>query len=372
MRIGVTGTKGFLGSSIKRFFLTKNSVEILEINRNDWENEEKLDNFVKSVDVIVHTSGVNRLNDKDNTYSINIELTKKLIKHLEKNDSNPILIYTSSIQETNGSDYGNSKLESRYLLEDYCKRKKIYFFSLLIPNLFGPFCKPNYNSFIATFCYNVINNHRLEVFKNSEVSLVYVYDCVERIYDIILNKDKYESMVRFEDLSNKSSIETIKNKIVNFKVTYFEKGQIVSFKDDFELKLFITFQSYIDFSKHFPFGLKNNIDYRGNFVELFRNVDGGQFSFSNTKKQIKRGEHFHTRKIERFFVVRGKAEIEFREVLSNNKYTFLLDGDTPSFVDMPPWYTHSIKNIGDEDLVTIFYISEAYEQKDPDTFFYKV
>ena len=154
-----------------------------------------------------------------------------------------------------------------------------------------------------------------------------------------------------------------------YKELYQEKGEIPELNSMFELNLFNTFRSYMDISNHFPVKLNKNIDPRGSFVEIIRLGVAGQFSFSSTKPGITRGNHFHSRKIERFAVIKGKALIQLRRVGTDEVLDFYLDGDEPAYVDMPIWYTHNIKNIGEETLYTNFWINEPYNSEDPDTFF---
>ena len=158
-----------------------------------------------------------------------------------------------------------------------------------------------------------------------------------------------------------------------FKTLYFEQGIFPELHDRFEIQLFNTFCGYIDHENFFPFKLKKNSDDRGSFVETVKLDNlGGQVSFSTTRPGITRGNHYHTRKIERFAVIKGHAKIELRKIGTNEKLTFELDGNEPAFVDMPVWYTHNITNIGTDDLYTIFWINEFYDPSDPDTFFEKV
>ena len=143
-------------------------------------------------------------------------------------------------------------------------------------------------------------------------------------------------------------------------------------KNKFEINLFNTFRSYFDLSNHFPIKYKNKIDDRGNFVEIIRLGTGGQVSFSTTKKGITRGNHFHTRKIERFSVIKGDALIKLRKIGTNDTFKYFLSGDDPAYVDIPIWHTHNIKNIGEEELYTMFWINEFYDENDSDTYFENV
>ena len=159
-------------------------------------------------------------------------------------------------------------------------------------------------------------------------------------------------------------------KILNdYKARYFEKGEIPELNSTFRINLFNTFLCYIDHASFFPFHLKINADNRGSFVETVKLNSGGQVSFSTTVPGITRGNHFHTRKAERFAVIKGKARIELRRIGTDKVVSFELDGTRPSFVDMPVWYTHNITNVGTEELYTIFWINEFYNSEDPDTYF---
>ena len=172
--------------------------------------------------------------------------------------------------------------------------------------------------------------------------------------------------------TSEKKVSEILELLNGYKENYFEKGIFPNLNDPFELNLFNTFVCYIDHEKFFPFYLKQNNDDRGTYVETVKMNSGGQISFSTTKPGITRGNHYHTRKAERFAVIKGKARIELRRTGTDKVLTFNLDGEKPSFVDMPVWYTHNITNIGSEDVYTIFWINEHYNQDDPDTFFEKV
>ncbi len=167
-------------------------------------------------------------------------------------------------------------------------------------------------------------------------------------------------------------VSALLDKLTFYKEEYFTKGVIPNLNNPFDRNLFNTFVCYINHNTFFPFHLKLHTDDRGSFVETVKAHSGGQISFSTTRPGITRGNHFHTRKAERFAVIKGKARIELRRIGTDEVLSFDLDGDQPSFVDMPIWYTHNITNVGEEDVLTIFWISEHYDADDPDTFFENV
>ena len=239
------------------------------------------------------------------------------------------------------------------------------FYGIITPNIFGPFCRPNYNSFIATFSSMIMNQETPTIDNDKKVSLIYIGDFIDEIVKI-LDSDK---LVDLKTRSiNKYNVSEILMKLNMFNDLYINKGQIPNVSLHFDLCLFNTFRSYIDINSFFPRKHEEFKDTRGLFSELARTFSEGQTSYSITKQGEIRGNHFHTRKIERFSVIKGKAKIQLREILSEEKSEFIIDGETPSYVDMPVWYTHNIQNIGDEDLITVFWINEHYKEDTSDTY----
>ncbi len=371
IKVGITGQAGFIGTHLYNLIGTKTNFERIDFQDNFFEDESKLQKFVKKCDVIVHLAAMNRHEDENVIYKTNISLVEKLILALEKEKVTPHIIFSSSSQERIDNLYGKSKLEGRKLFEKWARKNSALFTGLVIPNVFGPYGKPFYNSFIATFCHLLNNNKNPEIQIDNEINLIYVGSLCEFILKKIQDKtEKIEVVQVPHDFTDKVSQILIKLK--SFKELYLEKGIIPVLKDRNEINLFNTFCSFIDFSNYFPVNLTKHSDERGSFVEVIKLGIGGQVSFSTTKQGITRGNHYHTRKIERFAVIKGKALIQLRKIGSSKVLNFYLDGEKPSYVDMPVWYTHNITNIGEEELYTLFWINEWYNPEDTDTFFEKV
>lgn len=238
---------------------------------------------------------------------------------------------------------------------------------MIIPNVFGPFGKPNYNSFIATFCYKLTHGEIPKIDQDGDVQLIYVGELVEEIIiKINSGKTEEEYTVPFTTITKVSKVLSV---LEYFKKLYFENGEIPELNSDFEFNLFNTFRCYFDIKNHYPVKLVKNTDERGAFVEIIRLGIGGQASFSTTVPEVTRGNHYHTRKIERFTVIKGKALIQLRKIGTTEIFNFELDGENPSYVDMPIWFTHNIKNIGEEELLTHFWINEPFDVANPDTYF---
>lgn len=368
-KVGVTGQAGFLGSHIvNNLKLTPDQFQVIPFERSFFEDEEKLDNFVSSCDVIYHLAAMNRHEDEQFIHDTNIQLVNKIISSLERTNSTPHILFSSSSQEAKDNLYGKSKLKGRELLEYWAIEHKAQFTAFIIPNVYGPFGKPFYNSFVATFCHLLNNDGAPEVLNDSEVDLIYVQNLVLAMLEPLKNQIKIiENITVPKDGTYK--VTEVLSLLQRFKKDYVDNGIMVSLGNAFELNMFNTFRSYINHKEHFPVSYTQHKDDRGAFVEIIRLEQQGQVSFSTTVPGITRGNHYHTRKIERFSVIKGKALIELRKVDTEEILSFELDGEAPSYVDMPIWYTHNIKNIGDEELYTMFWINEFYNPEDADTYF---
>ncbi|MCF8234164.1 MAG: NAD-dependent epimerase/dehydratase family protein [Bacteroidales bacterium] len=387
IKVGITGQPGFVGTHLYNTLgLKPEQFKRIPFEDEFFQKEEKLKEFVQQCDAIVHLAAMNRHNDPEVIYETNIRLVKQLIAACEETNSTPHILFSSSTQEERDNLYGKSKKEGRHLLEEWAKRNNAKFSGLVIPNVFGPFGHPYYNSFIATFCHQLTHNEKPKIDVDGQVKLIYVGELVETIIKKIRENPSNLRLPRSEAYrGHQRSIKTISvphnyevkvsdvlKKLETYKDNYYKYGMIPSLDDPFDRNLWNTFLCYINHKSFFPFHLKLNTDNRGSFVETVKLNSGGQISFSTTVPGITRGNHFHTRKAERFAVIKGKARIEFRKIGTDKVYTFELDGKKPSFVDMPIWFTHNISNTGDEELYTIFWINEHYDPNDPDTYFENV
>ena len=369
-KIGITGVNGFVGQHLFNTLLHNKNISLIPFQRNFFDDESKMDDFVQNCDVIVHLAGLNRSHDEEIIFNVNVNLTKTLISSLNRTKSKPHIIFASSIQENMNNVYGKSKKTARLNLKDWSLLNKSIFNGLIIPNVFGAFGAQFYNSFISTFAYQLINNQIPEINNDSEVNLIYVDELIKDIIDII--NHPVSNDFQLIKHTNTKRVSEVLELLKSFKNEYLDKGQIPRLElNSFELNLFNTFRSHIS-KTYFPRNFTKHIDDRGLFVEVIRANSAGQSSYSTTVPGITRGDHYHTRKIERFAVISGKASIKLRKVNSEEVIEYTLDGNTPSYVDMPVWYTHNITNIGNSDLITIFWINEPYNEEDSDTYFMKV
>ena len=334
LHIGITGQAGFIGTHLFNFFgLKKDEFTRIPFEDNFFDNRPKLEEFVSQCDVIIHLAALNRHNNPQTIYDTNILLVKKLLNALDSTGSKPHILFSSSTQEDRDNMFGKSKRAGRQLLSDWAEKNNTPFTGLVIPNVFGPFGNPYYNSVVATFSHQLTHNEQPKIDVDAQLKIIYIGELVREIYNLIKNKTNDPE----------------------YRVPHTREISVTGI--------------LINIGEHYPVKLKKSIDERGSFVETVKLNSGGQISFSTTKPGITRGNHFHTRKAERFAVIKGKARIQLRRIGTDKILNFELDGSEPAYVDMPVWYTHNITNTGNEDLYTIFWINEFFNPDDPDTFF---
>ena len=376
IKVGITGQSGFVGTHLfNTLGLYPEEFERIPFDDMYFQDDKILRDFVKSCDVIVHLAAMNRNPNPQIIYETNILLVRKLLSAMQEEKVSPYVLFSSSTQEEKENEYGNSKRKGRELLEQWAVCSGASFTGMVVPNVFGPFGLPNYNSFVATFCHRLTHGESPEVLNDSDVRLIYVGSLCNYILSKIRNLSvKGNPCVERDEVpfDFEKKVTDILTLLENYKSLYFEQGIVPVLHDQNEINLFNTFRSYFDYASHFPIKLVPHVDPRGVFVETIKLGVGGQVSFSTTVPDITRGNHFHTRKIERFTVIKGKARIQLRRIGTNEVLDFFLDGKNPAYVDMPIWYTHNITNIGSEELYTQFWINEWYDPNDGDTYFEKV
>jgi len=356
MKIGITGGDGFIGYHTYYNLKYTTDWDIVKLDR-----AFEFDKRIKECDWVIHLAGMNR-GDKDEIRKTNIELTQVLLDSVKTGCN---IIFSSSTQAELDNSYGDCKLDCEQMIQNWCQQYGGKFYNLRIPNVFGPFCKPNYNSFIATFCYNLCNDEDIKITNDSTVNLIYVNDVVQEFKNCIEGKTQAFKTTEI-------TVSDVSKLLTYFSNCYFDDGRIPDLNNDFDRNLFNTFISYIPTDKRL---LKTELhsDERGSLTELAKvDLSEGQVFFSTTNKGYVRGQHFHMRKFERFCVVDGKAVIRIRKMGSDKVYEYEVSGDDIKVIDMPVLHTHNIENIGKEKLTAVFWISEIYDDKNPDTFFEEV
>lgn len=367
-KIGITGQNGFVGKHLYNTIgLFPEEFECIDFQKDFFDHDTQLDEFVAQCDVIVHLAAINRHESEQFIYETNVKLAQKLVDSLKRTDSKAHVLISSSTQEERDNLYGKSKREGREAIVNWANENGGKVTGLIIPNVFGAFGKPFYNSFIATFCHQLTHAEMPTIAVDGEVKLIYVQELVVKIIDEIRSEKSTAEL--FIAPTSTQKVSEVLDFLNDYKSKYFDGGEIPVLNSKFEHDLFNTYRSYIDYATHFPVKFTQHTDPRGAFVEVIRLGIGGQCSFSTTVPDITRGNHYHTRKIERFAVIKGKALIQLRKIDTDEVLDFYLDGTEPAYVDMPIWYTHNIKNVGEEELYTIFWIDEPFNPEDADTYF---
>jgi len=376
IKTGITGQTGFIGTHLFNTLGLMPHIDRIPFEDETFGDEAKLADFVASCDAVVHLAALNRHHDPDLIYNTNLDLVKKLIRACEVSGSRPHILFASSTQESLDNPYGRSKQEGREMFEAWAARNAACFSAFIIPNVFGPFGQPYYNSVVATFCHQLTHGETPRIDQDSEMKLVYVAGLVSEMISRLEKVQEYRDSGHTECIrvahTTTMTVSALLNKLEHFKGLYFDHGIMPDLGNVSDRDLFNTFLCYIDHGSFFPFHLKTHSDHRGSFTELIRLNSGGQVSFSSTRPGITRGNHFHTRKTERFAVIAGQASISIRRTGTAQIHTFHLDGSRPAFVDMPVWHTHNLTNTGQDELLTVFWINEHYVDEDSDTFFENV
>ncbi|MDD3187679.1 MAG: NAD-dependent epimerase/dehydratase family protein [Bacilli bacterium] len=364
MKVLVTGSNGFIGKNLVSH-LKEKDLSIVTFDVDD--DFSKIENNINDIDFIFHLAGINRPTNVEDFYKGNTDFTKRLVD-LVKDKSIPILI-TSSIQAEIDNDYGKSKK----LAEDYIKDNLNNFYIFRLHNVFGKWCRPNYNSVIATFCYNRANDLDIVVNDRSvEINYIYVDDIVEEFINILYGAKPSEIIDEYCYINPRYNVSLgfIVDKLEEFKKC--DSSILVpATGNDFVKKLYSTYVSYLSKEK-LAVSLDKKTDERGSFVELVRTNTNGQFSLSYSKPGIVRGNHYHHTKLERFIVVKGKARINFSSIINDDKYSIVVDEDDIKAVTIPVGYTHNIENIGDDEMILAIWCNELFDADHPDTYFKKV
>jgi len=368
-KIGITGIDGFVGSHLKDRLLREENVEVLDFEDSYFEEFEKLKSFTENCDVLVHLAAMNR-GDQELLYSVNVGIVEKLMDALQQTDSRPHVIFSSSIQCRLDNPYGKSKKEGARLLSRWARQNNAALSILIIPNIFGDRGKPFYNSVVATFCHQLTHDMQPEIHQDREFGLLYINELVEEICKTIKNRPKGVDSVEIPPTKSimVSEILAVLNR---FKEMYYDKRIVPNLEAGFEQQLYNTFVTYMENSDYEQFPVIH-CDDRGNLFEVVKQERGGQVFFSTTKPAVTRGNHYHTRKMEKFCVVKGEAVIRLRRIGTDEVIEYNVSGSKPASIEMPIFYTHSIENVGAEDLLTLFWTNELFDRDDPDTFYENV
>jgi len=369
MRILITGAKGFIGKNLVVQLKNIQSNEIYEFDRDT--DPALLDEYCEKADFVFHLAGVNRPKEQSEFMEENLGFTQTLLETLKNHNNTCPVMFSSSIQAEFDNPYGTSKRAVEALLFKYGKETGANIYVYRFPNVFGKWCRPNYNSAIATFSHNITRNIPITVKDQDAVMhLVYIDDVVNELINALYNK-----VNRIGDFCEVPEVYTITlGEIVNL-ITSFRKSReecsIPDMLDAFTRKLYSTYLSYLP-EGEFSYVLKMNVDNRGSFTEFIKTPERGQVSVNISIPGIKKGNHWHQTKNEKFLVVCGKGVIRLRKIDSNIIIEYHVSGEKLEVVDIPSGYAHTIENLGETDMVTIIWVSECFDPVNPDTYYLEV
>lgn len=369
MRILVTGAKGFIGKNLIAEMKNRKYTNIFEYDIDTAPSP--LEEYCKTADFVFHLAGVNRPKNQSEFMEGNFGFTSTLLSTLKKYKNTCPIMISSSIQAELDNPYGKSKKAGEDLLFEYGEKTGTKVLVYRFPNVFGKWCRPNYNSAIATFCYNIARDLPITVNDPSVVmNLVYIDDVVKELINALNGRENAVGDFCEVPVVHTVTLGEIVDLIYSFKKSRVECS-IPDMSDAFTKKLHSTYLSYLP-EDQFSYELKMNVDNRGSFTEFIKTPDRGQVSVNISKPGIIKGNHWHHTKNEKFFVVSGKGVIRFRKIDTDEIIEYFVSGEKLEVIDIPPGYTHNIENLGETDMVTIMWANEPFDPEKPDTYYLEV
>jgi UDP-2-acetamido-2,6-beta-L-arabino-hexul-4-ose reductase len=373
----VTGASGFLGRNLCAFLRLKADVQVIGYDLGS--PPEVLDKGLKEADVVFHLAGVNRPEKVEEFAEGNTDFTAMVCEKLQALDRRPTIVFSSSVQADQHNPYGVSKRKAEERLLDFALKAGAQVVIFRLKNVFGKWCRPNYNSVVATFCHNIAHDLPIAISDPTKVlELVYVDDVCRAMLQAaaieppVSGGPGNSTAGGFAEVAPVFTITLgrLAESIRSLRA-FRQSLRVPAFDDRFLKNLYATYLSYLD-TDDFAYGLELKTDDRGGLAEFLKSPPFGQVFVSHTRPGITRGNHYHHTKTEKFFVVHGRAVIRFRHILSDELVEHHVSGRDYKVVDIPPGYTHSIENVGEEELVTLFWADEVFDPARPDTYFENV
>lgn len=369
MKILITGAKGFIGKNLTVELHNRGYRDVMLF---DMDTEHHLlGDYCKTANFVFHLAGVNRPKDQSEFMEGNFGFTSELLDLLKKHSNACPIMLSSSIQAELDNAYGKSKKAGEQVLFDYAQSTGAQVLVYRFPNVFGKWCRPNYNSAIATFCHNIAHDLPIQVNDPSVVlNLVYIDDVVNELINALEGNANKQGQYCEVAVNHTVTLGDIVALITSFKQSRGNK-LIPNMGDALVKKLYSTYLSYLP-TNQFSYELKMNVDQRGSFTEFMKTSDRGQVSVNISKPGITKGNHWHHTKNEKFLVVSGTGVIRFRLIDASEVFEYYVSGEKLEVVDIPPGYTHNIENLGVTDMVTLMWANEEFNPSKPDTYFVEV
>tara|TARA_B100001939_G_scaffold346307_1_gene364811 strand:- start:313 stop:1422 length:1110 start_codon:yes stop_codon:yes gene_type:complete len=364
MNILVTGAAGFIGKNLIIRLRELNGITVNTFFRN--ESDVSLKEKLKDADAVVHLAGENRPENPEDFDTGNVRLTDSICELMSQLDVPPSLLFTSSTQVNLNNPYGQSKKSAEITVENYSKATGAAVAIYRLPGVFGKWCKPNYNSVVATFCNNIANEEPIRIDDPSQMlDLVYIDDVIDSFLAWLKNPPSSKTQFKTIDSVHNISVGELARQIQEFADS---RMSLISDRvgSGFLRALYSTYVSYLPSNK-FKYTIPSHSDERGVFVEMLKTKDSGQLSFFTAHPGITRGGHYHHTKTEKFLVIKGSAHFRFRNLLTDELYTLDVSGDIPTIVETIPGWSHDITNSGNDELIVMLWANEIFDHNRPDT-----
>ena len=369
VKVLVTGANGFIAQNLKIHLSERKEIILVPFTRNNDTNE--LPTLLRDVDFIFHLAGVNRPEDPKEFMMGNVNLTRELCGAIITSGRTIPVIYTSSIQASQNSPYGISKQAAEDLLLDLQNKTGSPVHVFRLPNVFGKWCKPNYNSVVATFCYNLTHDLPIKINDpTTPLKLVYIDDVIDRFIQLMDGADRDVDDNGFEILHPQytTTVSKLAHQLQAFKDS---RANLITERVGTGLvrALYSTYLSYLS-TNSFVYPVPLHGDARGVFVEILKTPDCGQFSYFTAHPGVTRGGHYHHSKTEKFLVIKGVARFKFRQIHTDENFELVVNGGEPAIVETIPGWTHDVTNIGDEEMFVMLWANEIFDRTYPDTYAY--
>jgi len=371
MKVLITGAGGFVGKNLQLHLAERKDVQVVRFTRDN--SVEQLPALLEDVDFVFHLAGVNRPQDPQEFATGNAELTQSLCRAVgdvaKATGKKVPIVFTSSTQADRDNLYGNSKRGAEEALQAAAASLGIPVHVFRLPNVFGKWCRPNYNSAVATFCHNIARDLPIQVNDPAApVTLVYVDDVIERFVQLMDGADANVDAEGFATVTPQytTTVGELARQIQSFKDS---RNTLMTDRVGTGLvrALYSTYVSYLP-PESFAYTVPQHGDARGVFVEMLKTPDAGQFSFFTAHAGITRGGHYHHSKTEKFLVIKGQARFKFRHMHTGETHELVTAGDKSEIVETVPGWTHDITNIGTEEMVVMLWANEVFDRARPDTF----
>lgn len=367
VKVLVTGSAGFIGRNLIERLKTGACPDVTEILEFDRDTDPSLlAEYARQCDFVFHLAGVNRPQDPAEFIEGNVDLTVRLLDALRASTPRPVAV-TSSVQALRDNPYGLSKRGAEEAVAEYSAETGAPAFVYRLPNVFGKWSRPNYNTVVATFCHNIARDLPIEVSDPSvPLTLVYIDDVVDEFLRALNGRATDVQGQYVVPVTHETTVGELAERLLGYRQSR-DSLAVPRSDDPLERKLYATYLSFLE-PGSFSYPLTMHTDQRGSFTEIIRTAERGQFSVNVIKPGITKGNHWHDTKNEKFAVVSGAGVIRFRKVGESEIHEYLVSGEKIEVVDIPPGYTHNIENLGDTDMVTFMWASEAFDPDRPDTY----